>query len=214
MELEKYNYEGNENIGFYATVTPEQAIYPPEFKRKKFFEAENSAEVYINRTRLVGLFTAGNSNCILIPEETTDRERKKLNEVGIDFQVLDSPDNALGNLILCNDKGAYVSEKLSHKEEELEEALEVSVTFGKIAGIQNPGVCGLANDKGAIIHREASEDEARKVKEALDLEDIDVGTVNLGSPYTGSGGLATEDQVLVGENTSGPEIGRIDRTMG
>jgi translation initiation factor 6 len=98
-------------------------------------------------------------------------------------------------------------------EEELGEALEAPVTFGKIAGIQNPGVCGLANNKGAVIHREASEDEAKKVKKALDLEDIDVGTVNLGSPYTGSGGLAIEDHVLVGENTSGPEIGRIDRTM-
>jgi translation initiation factor 6 len=213
MELEKYNYEGNENIGFHATVTSEQGIYPPEFNRKSFFDVENSAEVYINRTRLVGLFTAGNSNCILIPEETTDRERRKLEDAGIEFQILDSPDNALGNLILCNDKGAYVSEKLSHKEGKLEEALSVPVTFGKIAGIQNPGVCGLGNDEGAVIHREASEDEAKKVKQALDLEDIDIGTVNLGSPYTGSGGLAIEEHVLVGENTSGPEIGRIDRTM-
>ncbi|MFB6100207.1 MAG: translation initiation factor IF-6 [Candidatus Nanohalobium sp.] len=214
MDIEKYNYEGNENIGLHATVASGQAIYPPDFRRKSFFDVENSAEVYINRTRLVGLFTAGNSNCILIPEETTDREREKLEEAGVEFQILESPDNALGNLILCNDKGAYVSEKLSHKEEELEDALEVPVTFGKIAGIQNPGVCGLANDKGAVIHREASEEEAEKVKEALGLEDIDIGTVNLGSPYMGSGGIAVEDHVLIGENTSGPEVGRIDRTMG
>lgn len=214
MKIEKYNYTGNESIGFHATVTPGQAIYPPEFKRKNFFDRENSVETYINRTKLVGLFTAGNSKCILVPEETTDRERKKLEEAGIEFQVIDSPDNALGNLILCNDQGAYVSEKLSHKKEVLEEALEVPVTFGEIAGISNPGVCGLTNDKGAVIHREASEEEAEKVKEALGLEDIDIGTVNLGSPYTGSGGIAAGDRVLVGENTSGPEIGRIDRTLG
>ena len=76
MDIEKYNYTGNESIGFHATATSEQAIYPPEFKRKNFFNAENSVETYINRTKLVGLFTAGNSNCILVPEETTDRERK------------------------------------------------------------------------------------------------------------------------------------------
>lgn len=214
MDIEKYNYEGNENIGFHATVAAGQAIYPPDFKRRSFFDADKSAETYINRTRLVGLFTAGNSNCILIPEETTSREREKLAEAGINFQVLESPDNALGNLILCNDQGAYISEKLSHKREEIEEALDVPVTVGKIAGIQNPGVCGLANEKGAVIHREASEEEAEKVKEVLGLEDIDIGTVNLGSPYMGSGGIAVEGNVLVGENTSGPEIGRIDRTLG
>jgi len=214
MDIEKYNYMGNESIGFHATVTSSQAIYPPEFKRKEFFDVESSAETYINRTKLVGLFTAGNSNCILVPEETTDREREKLEEAGIDYQVLESPDNALGNLILCNDQGAYISEKLSHKQEEIEEALEVPVTVGKIAGIQNPGVCGLANEKGAVIHREASEEEAEKVKEALELEDIDIGTINLGSPYMGSGGIAVDGTVLVGENTSGPEIGRIDMTLG
>jgi translation initiation factor 6 len=214
MDIEKYNYEGNENIGLHATVSAEQAVFPPDFGKKSFFNADSSVETYINRTKLVGLFTAGNSNCILVPEETTEREREKLEEADIKFKVLDSPDNALGNLILCNDKGAYISRKLSHKQEEIEEALEVPVVTGTIAGIQNPGVCGLANDMGAVIHREASEEEARKVKEALELESVDIGTVNLGSPYTGSGGLAVGVRVLVGENTSGPEIGRIDRTIG
>jgi translation initiation factor 6 len=213
MDIEKYNYTGNENIGFHATVTEEQAIYPPEFSRKDKFSAEKQVETYINRTKLVGLFTAGNSNCILIPEEATDREKDKLEEAGIEFEVIETPDNALGNLILCNDKGAYISEKLADQKEEIEEALEVPVTTGEIAGIQNPGVCGLTNSKGAVIHREASEEDAEKVKEALSLEDIDIGTINLGSPYMGSGGIATEGMILVGENTSGPEIGRIDRTM-
>lgn len=214
MDIEKYNYTGNESIGFHATVTREQSIYPPDFKKKSFFKTENSVETYINRTKLVGLFTSGNSNCMLIPEETTDREKKKLEKASIKFEVLDSPDNALGNLILCNNKGAYVSKKLSHKKEKIEQALEVPVTIGKIAGIQNPGVCGLTNEKGAVIHREASEKEAEKVKEALGLEDINIGTVNLGSPYTGSGSIAAREAILVGENTSGPEIGRIDRTLG
>ncbi|QGA80137.1 translation initiation factor IF-6 [Candidatus Nanohalobium constans] len=213
MDIEKYNYTGNESIGFHATVTETQAIFPPDFKRKDKFNAEKTVETYINRTKLVGLFTAGNSNCILIPEEATDREKDKLEETGIEFQVIETPDNALGNLILCNDNGAYISPKLEDQKEEIEEALEVPVTVGTIAGIQNPGVCGLANSRGAVIHREADEDDAEKVKEALELEDIDIGTINLGSPYMGSGGLATDDMTLVGENTSGPEIGRIDRTM-
>lgn len=210
--IERYNYEGDTSIGFFATVTPEYAIYPPDFHRKDFFDAEN-AETYIARTRLVGLMTAGNSNCILVPDTITDHERSTLEESEVNFHVLETTETALGNLILANDKGAFVSEKLSDVSEEIEEALGVPVTFGEIAGLPNVGVCGAANNRGALIHREASEREAELVKEALDVENIDIGTVNLGSPYIGSGLVGDDENILVGEDTSGPEIGRIDRTL-
>lgn len=213
MEIEKYNYTGNESIGFHATVTETQSIFPPEFKRKDRFSSDKNAVTYINRTKLVGLFTAGNSNCILVPKEITDREKDKLEDAGVNYKIINSSDNALGNLILCNDKGAFISEKLSDKKEVISEALEVPISTGKIAGISNPGVTGLANNKGAVIHREASEEDAEKLKEALNVEDVGIGSINLGSPYMGSGGLATDEMTLVGENTSGPEIGRIDRTL-
>ncbi|MFB6175496.1 MAG: translation initiation factor IF-6 [Candidatus Nanohalobium sp.] len=214
MEIQRYDYLGNNNIGFYATVTNGQAIYPPEFKedRKKMFDIK-SCETFINRTRLVGLFTAGNSNCILIPPGATDREKDKLEESGIDFQVIRTKDNALGNLILANDKGAVISEKIEDKKKEIEEALEVPVTVARIAGIKNVGVCGEANSSGVLLHREADEEDAEKVKEALDVENVDIGTVEMGSPYIGSGLIATDEAVLTGESTTGPEIGRIDRTL-
>jgi translation initiation factor 6 len=214
MEIQRYDYLGNNNIGFYATVTNEQAIFPPEFKddRKEMFSGD-SCETFINRTRLVGLFTAGNSNCILIPPGATDRERNKLEEAGIDFKVVDTKDNALGNLILANDEGAVISEKIEDKKEEIEDALEVPVTVARIAGIKNVGVCGEANSTGVVLHREADEDDAEKVKEALKVKRVDIGTVEMGSPYIGSGLAATDEAILTGESTTGPEVGRIDRTL-
>lgn len=214
MEIQRYDYLGNSSIGFYATVTNEQAIYPPEFKeeKKEMFDV-NSCETFINRTRLVGLFTAGNSNCILIPPGATDREKKKLEEAEIDFQVIKTRDNALGNLILANDDGAVISEKIEDKKEEISEALEVPVTVASIAGIKNVGVCGEANSNGVLLHREADEEDAEKVMEALDVEDADIGTIDMGSPYIGSGLVATDTAILTGENTTGPEVGRIDRTL-
>lgn len=213
MEIERYDYLGNSNIGFYATVANDQAIFPPEFNRKDIFETEESAETYIARTKLVGLFTAGNSNCILVPETVTDREREKLEESGVDFKVLETQETALGNLILANDKGAIVSEDLEDDIDEIEEALEVPVEIGEVAGISNPGVCAIANSEGAVLHREASEEEAEKIKDVLELEDVDIGTTNGGSPFVGAGALANDSAVLVSENTTGPEVGRIDRTM-
>lgn len=213
MEIERYDYLGNSNIGFYATVANGQAIFPPEFNRKDIFDTENSVETYIARTKLVGLFTAGNSNCILVPETVTDREKDKLEESGVDFKVLETQETALGNLILANDKGAIISEDLEDDTEEIKEALEVPVEIGEVAGISNPGVCAIANSLGSVIHREASEEGAKNIKEVLDLEDIDIGTTNGGSPFVGAGSLVNDSAVLVSEDTTGPEVGRIDRTM-
>jgi len=215
MEIQRYDYLGNSSIGFYATVTGTQAVYPPEFKeeKKELFDVGKSAETFINRTRLVGLFTAGNSNCILIPKGATSREKKKLEEAGIDFQVIETNDNALGNLILANDHGAVISEKIEEHREEIAEALDVDVTVSRIAGIKNIGVCAEANSNGVLLHRETGEDDAEKVMEALEVNDADIGTVDMGSPYIGSGLVATDTGILTSENTTGPEVGRIDRTL-
>ena len=212
MEIERYNYEGNTNLGFYATATNTQSIFPPEFNKKEIFGTDY-CETYIARTRLVGLFTAGNSNCILVPDTITGREQEKLEESDVNFHVIETRDTALGNLILANDNGAVISENLEDSKEEIEEALEVPVEVGSIAGVKTVGTAAVANSHGAVIHRDASEEDAEHIKEVLQLEDIDIGTVNLGSPFVGSGAVSTDKAILVGEDTSGPEIGRIDRKM-
>lgn len=212
MSIDRYNYEGNTNIGFYATVTQGQSIFPPGFRESDLFDGD-SVETFIGRTRLVGLFTAGNSDCILIPDIISDREREKLEDSDIDFRVLEVNETALGNLILANDHGAVISPRIEDIKEEIEDALQVEAEVMDIADNPTPGVCGVANNHGAVIHRDASEDGAEKVKKILGLEDIDIGTTNMGSAYTGSGAVANDEQVLVGEDTTGPEVGRLDRTL-
>lgn len=211
--IEKYNYEGDPNIGFAATVTKEYALYPPEFKRTEFFQDKKECETFLLRTRLPGLFSAGNSNCVIVPADITDHEKKKLEESDIEFYLLESRNNALGNMILANDKGAYISPRIGDKKEEIEEALGVPVVVGEVASLPNPGSAGVTNNNGALLHREATEEEAEKVQKALGVDEIDIGTINLGSPYVGSGIVCDDENALVGEETSGPEIGRIDRTL-
>lgn len=212
MEIQRYNYEGNTNIGFHVTTSNTQSIVPPNFQKKEELNTE-TCETFIARTRLVGLFTAGNSNCILIPDNITDREKENLENSEIDFHVLQTRETALGNQIIAGEKGAVISERLEDKIDEIEEVLEVPVETGKIAGIGNVGATGAANSHGAVIHREASEEEAKQIKQVLNLQDVDIGTVNTGSPFVGSGAAANNSIILVGEDTSGPEIGRIDRTI-
>ena len=42
---------------------------------------------------------------------------------------------------------------------------------------------------------------------------MDVGTVNLGSPLVGSGLLANSYGYLAGDETTGPELGRIEDAL-
>jgi len=212
MKIEKYSYEGDPNIGFYATVTSRYAVYPYNFQKKDVFEIEN-AVTRIAGTQLVGLFTAGNENCLLVPKSIKEIEEKKLEKAGIPYQIIESRQNALGNLIICNDKGALISEKLEENKKEIQEALQVPVKTGKIAGTTNPGVSGKANNNGVLLHRAATEKEAEKTKEALKVEKVDIGTINMGSPYISSGILCNDKSFLVGEDTTGPELGRIDQVL-
>lgn len=209
--IEKYNYEGRENIGFHAVVTDKYVLVPQGFRKSSFFDLKE-IETKIAKTDLVGLFAAGNSNKTLLPRETTEYEKEAFEEAEVSFKVLESRYNALGNLILCNDSGAVISPRLEDFKTEIEEALQVEAVVGQLGGL-NPGVSAVANSKGAVIHREASEEEAKKVKDALNLEEVDIGTVNQGSPYVGSGAVANDSDMLTGENTTGPEIGRFDRTL-
>ena len=210
--IEKYDFKGSENIGFHAVVSNEYLVVPQDFNRSDMFEDLEVVETKISKTDLVGLFAAGNSNGILLPREISDLEKSRFEDSNINFTVLDSRFNALGNLILCNDKGGIISPKLEEFKEEISDALDIEVKVGKIAGL-NPGVSGIANSKGAVIHREASEQDAEKVLNALKLDDVDIGTVNMGSPFVGSGAVTNNTNLLTGESTTGPEIGRFDRTL-
>ena len=212
MSIEKYNYRGDINIGLYAISTNDYLVVPREFKQKDFFP-QDAVQTRIAGTRLIGLFTAGNSNCLLLPDSVKEREKKKLEDAGVPVHVLETNENALGNLILTNDKGAVISEKLEDQKDEISEALDVPVEIGGIAGITNPGSCGVANKNGVLIHRDASEEEAENFKDALNVEKVDIGTVNMGSPYIGSGIVSNDEHFLVGGDTTGPEIGRIDMIL-
>jgi len=43
---------------------------------------------------------------------------------------------------------------------------------------------------------------------------VDVGTVNFGSPLVGSGILANSRGYVAGDETTGPELGRIEDALG
>jgi translation initiation factor 6 len=161
----------------------------------------------IMNTNFVGLFTAGNSKTLLVPELAG-----KL-KVNIPVKVIKSKYTCLGNLILCNDHGALVSPLLKKQLSAISKALEVKAEVGTIAGLSVVGSCGLANNQGCIVHPDIKKTEAEQIEKVLGVE-VDRGTLNHGSPYVGACALANSKGVLVGVLTTSPELVRIEETLG
>lgn len=212
QHLFETDYRGDPNIGMYGFATDSYAILATEFKRAERLEVEVH-ETYLSNTALVGVFATGNSNGAIVSDVATDREIEGLRDAGLDVTVLDADHTAVGNLVLCNDSGAYLSPHLSEHRDAIEDALEVPTQVGRLAGLEIVGSAGIATDEGALLHRETTEDQLAAVEDVLRVE-ADIGTVNFGSPFVRTGVVATSERVLVGNDTTGPETARIDEALG
>ncbi len=207
------DYKGDPHLGFYGIATDEYAVLAQDFKKSKKLGVETVCETPLCNTSLTGLFAAGNSNGILVPESASDHELERLKEAGIDYLALDSRHNAVGNIVLVNDHGCIISTHLAEEKEKIEDFLQVRVEIGQVAGLDIVGSAGIATNKGVLLHRETSEAELGKVEKVLDVEG-DIGTVNFGSPYVGTGIVTNSITSLVGNDTKGPETARIEKTLG
>ena len=216
MKIKKAEFEGSPNIGLFGLATDKYIVIPEGLNK----ENELSKKV-INtkaaRTDLIGVFLAGNSNALLLPKIIEDLELRRLKgqakKLNIKLKIIDSKYTALGNMILCNDKGCIASPKLKNHFEEIESALEVKVTEGKLLGVDIVGSVCIATNKGFLLNIDAEEEEFKFVKKQLKVEG-DIGTVNFGSPFVKSGLIANSKGVIIGNQTTGPEIARITEALG
>ena len=207
-----FDYYGDVNIGFYGRASDK--LFLSSFE-KDFSNILNvpSKRITIGGTEFVGLFSAMNSNGIILPFIVRDEELKEIKKIGLDTLVLKERFTAIGNLIVANDKGAIVSELLSEKSVKLiEDVLKIEVVKTKLVNSKIVGSVCFATNKGAILHREASEEDEELVKSVLKVE-VEKGSVNFGSPYVSSGLIANSYGALIGSKTSGYELDIIVRAL-
>ena len=168
----------------------------------------------INKSPLIGVLAAGNSNGLVASWLLEEEEEKFLTELGIKVARVPSKYTAMGNIVLANDKGALVNPDLSAEAIAIiDETLDVPTERGTIAGIKNVGAAGVATNKGVLVHPDASAEELKKIESVLGVP-ADIGTACSGVKYTGVCMIANSNGVLVGETTTGPELGRIESSLG
>ncbi len=167
----------------------------------------------VGGSSIVGSLIRGNSNGIIAAGFILDRELRKIRKYSRAAR-LSGDLNASGNLILANDNAALVHPDLSDKAVGvIRKALGVDVRKGTIAGLKTVGMAGIATNRGVLVHPKATGSEIAVLEELFKLP-VDIGTVNFGSPLVGSGILANSKGYVAGEETTGPEITRIEDALG
>ncbi|WP_297436233.1 translation initiation factor IF-6 [Thermococcus sp.] len=225
MHIERLDFENSPYLGVYGLAVDKVALVREGLKRASLEVLREVLKVpvietSIMKSRIVGIFSAGNSNAILVPWYVWDSELEHINhqfeEFGIDMVVepFRSTLTALGNLILANDKAALVSAKFTREDaKRLEDALGVEVERGMIGDYHAVGSAGIVTNRGGLIHPEPTDEELEWLR-GLFKVDVYVGTANMGVPFVGSCMLANSHGVVVGHATTGPEIVKIEEALG
>jgi len=209
---------GSSLLGVFARCTDKVVLVPPEATQDAIKVAEEglkvpSLSITVAGSSVLGALISGNSNGFVLTSQAYKDDLKKLSDYG---RVVKLPGkiNAAGNVILANDRAAMVHPGLSKRAcDAIAKALGVEVTKGTIGGLKTVGMAAAINNKGILAHPRASEAEIAVLEDIFELP-VDVGTVNFGSPLVGSGILANSNGYFTGEETTGPELGRIEDALG
>ncbi len=217
--LKRLNLTGNSNLGVYISVTDQIAIVPfnlPEVMEDSIKEA---LEIDVIRTtiagsNLCGALTCGNSKGLIVSPYTFDKEIDVLEDNGLNIAKMEDKYTAVGNIIAANDNGAIVSPLLSENSINIiEDTLDIRVERLEIAGFNIIGSLATVTNKGALIHREASKSELKFVENIFKIE-ANIGTVGEGIALVGACSIANSYGAIVPENSTGPEMVRIEEALG
>jgi len=203
---------GSPSIGVYSLATDGFVLIPKMVPKEK---AERTAEwlkvkliqTSISGSVLIGALACANSNGILLPNSVREEELATIKSCFEgNITVMETKKTAYGNLVLANDYGALVDPRFKENEiEQIAETLNVNAVPSEIAGLPYVGSLAVATNKGVLAHPLLKDDE-RKVLEGVFKVPIDVGTINCGIPYVGTGLIANSYAAVAGSMTTGPEM--------
>jgi translation initiation factor 6 len=211
---------GSSYVGVFARATDDCLLVRPDIEESLREDFEDELDVSAVSTTIagsstVGALAVGNENGLLVSQRATDRECDRIEEA-TDLPVVELPGriNAAGNVVLANDTGAYVHPDLPRKAiRAVEDALDVPVERGMLADVRTVGTAAVVTNDGVLCHPKTTDEELDALEDVFGVY-ADIGTVNYGGPLVGSGLVANSAGYIVGEDTTGPELGRIDDALG
>ncbi len=217
--LKRMNLTGSPNLGVYISVNDEVAIVPFNLSTEVEDIIKETLEVDTIKTSIAGCnlngaLAVGNSNGFVVSPYINEKELQTLEDAGLNVSLMPGKYTAVGNIIAANDHGAIAGPKVGEKAVKvIEDTLKVPVEISSIADSNIIGSSSLVTNKGFLVHRDASYEELDFVEEVFKVEG-NIGTVCKGMPLVGACGIANSQGAIVGESTTGPEMARLEESLG
>jgi len=210
------NYNGVEFIGVYAVANEAMALLPMDSDDRFQEDISTALDIKCHKgtiasTNLIGSLVAMNSYGVAVNSFATDTEITVFSKLQV--ARLEDRLNACGNNILVNDNGCLVNPEMNDRTVHvLEEAFNVEVIRGTVAGQNTVGsVCKVTN-KGLICHPASSAADLKMLKELFKVEPK-ITTLNYGSPYVGASIVANSKGGVVGMRSTPIEQGRVEEAL-
>lgn len=214
---------GNPYVGVFITASEKWALIPESAPDKVELAIRRNLGVEairasIGETPLLGILCVMNSKGLLlgniVKEEEVDRIRKAVGDALV-VDVLDEiKENALGNLILTNDSTAIVSPLIPPPARaKIADTLDVEVVQMKLGGSNFVGALGVATNRGVLLSPILSDEEVNTLISLMKVPKGGIGTVNRGNVFVKSGVVANSRGALVGFDTTGIEMMRIQASL-
>lgn len=217
--LKRINLTGNPNLGVYISVTDKLAIVPFNLPVIMENSIKEALEVEIIRSSIAGsnlngALSVGNSKGFIVSPYTTDKEIDNLESNGITISKIPDKYTAVGNIIALNDNGAIATPLLSDSSVRIiEDVLKIRVERSSIADSNIIGSLATVTNKGALLHPKTTTDEIKFAEEIFEVP-ANIGTVGRGISLVGACSIANSFGAIVAENTTGPEMTRIEESLG
>ncbi len=222
MELIKLRIKGSVHVGVYVYANDYIGFIPPGLTASEKEAIIDTLDIELIETKiaetdLVGVFIAGNNYGIVLPRNVLDEEVERIKPYlakhDMNLYISRSKHTAMGNIILANNNAAIIGGILEkHEAQKIAEALGVEYMVKDIMYLNIPGSLAVVTDRGGLVHPDINDEELRFLEEFFKVN-FERATVNAGIPFIKSGLIANNHGIIVGENTTGPEILRIKRGL-
>ena len=217
--LQLLDFDENPNVGVFCRTNDEVAFIRKGLTKKVKNTVKQTLDVKlieltIADATIIGSLMAFNSVGAVVTDFVDKESIGMIKKQGLGVCVVSDKLNAAGNDILVNDKGALVHPDLKDASlKSIEKTLGVPVFRGTIASLKTVGMAAVVTNKGLLCHPKASEEEKKALEKIFGVN-VMIGTVNHGSPVIGSGLVANSKGAIIGNITTGIEMGRIEEALG
>lgn len=217
--LQLLDFNENPNLGVYCRTNDNVAFIQKGLSKK----IKNNVidvlkvklvEISIADASIIGSLVALNSNGAIVCDFIDDEANNSIAKQGLKVSVINDKLNAAGNDILVNDHGALVHPDVKEQTLNLvKDTFDVPVFRGTISSLKTVGMAAVVTNRGLLCHPKVSEQEKRRLEQIFNVP-VMIGTVNHGSPVIGSGLVANINGAIIGNLTTGIEMGRIEEALG